>query len=205
MNSEKPTKDNGMKGGGSDAASRISAAIGDVSGVKPVHLWHPPYCGEIDMRIAADGRWFYQGSLIQRAAMVRLFASILRKDPDRYVLVTPVEMVGITVEDVPFAAVELQRMPTEAGCELRIRTSLDDWITVDETHALEFRTDSTAGLKPYVHVRDGLLARFTRSLAHELLDLAEVRELQGVDVLGVASGLSFFPIVPANQAAGDAT
>ena len=92
------------------ALERLSAALGDVArrkGLPPVERWNPAYCGEIDMRIAADGTWFYNGTPIGRPALVRLFASILRKDPERHVLVTPVERVGITVEDAPFQAVEM--------------------------------------------------------------------------------------------------
>src|SRR5687767_9172585 len=81
---------------------------GNRRGLPPVERWNPAYGGEIDMRIAADGTWHYKGSRIGRAALVKLFSTILRKDPDRYVLVTPVERVGIVVDDAPFVAVEME-------------------------------------------------------------------------------------------------
>src|SRR5215218_8579561 len=87
------------------ALARLAEALGSETtrkGPPPVEKWNPPYCGEIDMRIAADGTWFYNGTPIGRPALVRLFASVLRRDPDRFVLVTPVERLGVTVEDAPF-------------------------------------------------------------------------------------------------------
>src|SRR4051812_50177890 len=104
-----PEKPAGMATG-AGALERLSAALGDVArrkGLPPVERWNPAYCGEIDMRIDADGTWFYNGTPIGRPALVKLFASVLRKDPERYVLVTPVERVGIEVADVPFMAVEM--------------------------------------------------------------------------------------------------
>src|SRR6202008_2881853 len=104
-------------------------------GLPPVHLWNPPYCGEIDMRIAADGTWFYQKTPIGRAALVKLFASVLKREGDRYFLVTPVEKCGITVDEAPFRAVELAVEGAESGAEsgaagqvLRFRTNVDDWV-----------------------------------------------------------------------------
>ncbi len=104
----------------------------------PVHLWNPPYCGEIGLRIAADGIWFYQGSPIGRMPLVKLFASILRKDPERYVLVTPVEKIGIEVEDAPFLAVELEQRERDGRAVLAFRTNVDDWVEVDADHPLRF-------------------------------------------------------------------
>src|SRR3954463_9659459 len=103
-----------------------NAAAG--KGLPPVHLWNPPFCGDLDMRIARDGTWFYNGTPIGRPALVRLFSTILRKDEDRYVLVTPVEKVGIQVEDAPFLAVELAQEKRENGRALRFRTNVDDWV-----------------------------------------------------------------------------
>ena len=97
----------------------VAAARAAGRGSAPVHLWNPPFCGDIGMRIARDGAWFYQGTPIGRPAMVRLFSTILRRDPDRYVLVTPVEKVGIEVEDAPFLAVEMAVEEGPAGPALR--------------------------------------------------------------------------------------
>ena len=157
-------------------------------GPAPVDQWHPPFCGAIDMRIAADGTWFYQGSPISRPALVTLFASILRRDPDGYVLVTPVECVGISVDDVPFLAVEMAR---DEGGALHFRTNVDDLVAVDADHPLRFETDADGGLKPYVRVRGDLWARLTRALVHDLVELAEERN----GLFGVPSGDQFFPIV----------
>ena len=181
----------------------LAAAVGatNTRGPAPVHLWHPPYCGEIDMRIAADGTWFYAGTPIARPAMVALFARILRRDPERHVLVTPVECVGITVEDAPFVAVAM----AAADGALRFVTNMGDEVEAGPDHPLRFATDADGGVKPYVHVRGdsrgdlrgGLWARLTRSLAIDLLD----RAVEEGGSLGVRSGSTFFSIAPAGTAA----
>jgi uncharacterized protein len=171
------------------------AAKARVKGPPPVHLWNPPYCGEIDMRIAADGAWFYLGTPIGRPAMVKLFASILRKDPDRFVLVTPVEMVGIQVEDAPFAAVEL----TANAGNLTFRTNVDDVVTAGDDHPLRFERGAAGGIKPYVLVRGGLWARATRAVFLELAERAVTRTIEGTDHFGVESGGSFFPMALASE------
>lgn len=139
----------------------------------PVERWNPAYCGEIDMRIAADGRWFYMGTSIDRPALVRLFASILRRDPSGHVLVTPVERVGIIVEDAPFLAVEMADVTGGAGPTLAFRTNLDEIVVAGPEHPLKFELDAKAGLKPYIRVRGELWARLTRSLAFELAERFE--------------------------------
>ncbi len=166
----------------------LLASVGGLAarGPAPVHLWHPPFCGDIAMSIAADGTWFYGGSPIDRPAMVRLFASILRKDEARFVLVTPVECVGIAVEDAPFAAVAM----AEHEGRLSFVTNLGDEVEVDDAHPLRFETDAGGGVKPYVLVRGGLWARLTRSLAIELLDRAE--EVNGTPA--IRSGEAVFAI-----------
>jgi uncharacterized protein len=172
------------------------AAKAKTKGPPPVHLWNPPYCGEIDMRIASDGTWFYQGTPIGRPAMVKLFASILRKDPERHVMVTPVEMLGITVDDAPFIAVEMRR---EEGPALTFRTNVDDEITASAEHPIRFEREATGGLKPYVLVRGGLWAKASRPVYLELVDVAEVRPVEGKDMLGVESKGVFFPMAPASE------
>lgn len=134
----------------------------------PVEKWNPDYCGAIDMRIARDGRWFYMGTPINRLPLVKLFASILRKDGDQHVLVTPVERVGIEVEDAPFLAVEMDEMAGENGETLAFRTNLDEIVVLDAAHPLRFEMDQDGGLKPYIRVRGDLWARATRSLAYDL-------------------------------------
>jgi hypothetical protein len=165
----------------------------------PVELWRPPFCGDIDMRIARDGAWFYQGTLIGRPALVRLFSTILRKDPERYVLVTPVERVGITVEDAPFVAVEMDVMGESSTQVLRFRTNVDDWVKVDAAHPLRFEPAEADGIKPYVLVRGGLWAVVKRALWLDLVALGEIREHDGLQRFGVVSSEAFFPLAKADE------
>lgn len=197
------------------ALARLSAALGEVTkggakrGPPPVERWNPPYCGEIDMRIAADGTWFYNGTPIGRPALVRLFASILRRDeePDagpegrRYVLVTPVERVGIQVEDAPFLAVEMAVEGEGEARRVAFRTNVDDLVAVDAEHALRFERDPEGGFRPYLHVRRDLWARLTRALAYDLVDLCEERALADGVWFGLAAGGTFHRIVPASEVA----
>src|SRR6476661_10276165 len=153
-------------------------------GPPPVDLWNPPFCGDIDMRVATDGTWFYQKTPIGRLPLVKLFASVLKREGDKYFLVTPVEKVGIVVEDAPFLAVEMQ---AEKG-GLAFRTNVDDWVAAGPGHALRFDLDAaTGGLKPYLHVRRGLWAKVTRALFYDLVELGEERALDGKAMFGVAS------------------
>jgi uncharacterized protein len=178
------------------AALAAAASAAGGKGLPPVHLWNPPDCGDIGMRIAADGTWFYQGSPIGRPALVRLFSTILRKDPDRHVLVTPVEMVRVEVEDAPFIAVELHASEEGGRQMLRFRTNVDDWTLAAEATPLRFEREASGGLRPYVLVRGGLWARASRPVYLELVDLAEARAVDGIEMLGVMSDGRFFPMAP---------
>lgn len=185
------------------ALSRLSAALGDLPkrGLPPVERWNPPYCGEIDIRIAADGTWFHNGTPIRREKLVRLFSTILRREPDgRTVLVTPVESVGITVEDAPFLAVEMAVEGEGPGRSIAFRTNVDDLVQVDGEHGLRFEQESDGALKPYLHVRRGLWALVTRALTFDLVDLAEERDLDGQAWLGIDAGGTFHRIAPAAEA-----
>jgi uncharacterized protein len=166
----------------------------------PVHLWNPPDCGDIDMRIAADGTWFYQKTPIGRPALVKLFASVLRRDGDRYFLVTPVEKCAIVVDDVPFLAVELEVEQGNGDQVLRFRTNVDDWVACGGDHALRFEPEpGTGGLKPYLHVRRGLWAKVTRALFFDLVALGEERDVGGKPMFGVVSMGAFFAMAGAEQ------
>ncbi|KAB1074843.1 DUF1285 domain-containing protein [Methylobacterium planeticum] len=183
--------------------NRLSAALGDrpKRGLPPVEAWNPPYCGEIDMRIAADGTWFHNGSPIRRPALVRLFSTILRREPDgRIVLVTPVESVGITVEDAPFVAVEMAVEGAGEARRIAFRTNVDDLVPLDAEHALRFEEDSEGGFRPYIHVRRGLWALLTRALAYDLVELGEEREVDGARWFGLAAAGTFHRIAPAEPA-----
>jgi hypothetical protein len=178
----------------------IAGAVGEVAakGAPPVHLWNPPFCGDIDMRIAADGTWYYLKTPIGRPALVKLFASVLKREADKYYLVTPVEKCGIVVEDAPFLAVEL-KVETQASHRiLHFRTNVDDWVACGPQHALRFEPEpETGGLKPYLHVRRQLWAKVTRALFYDLVELGEEREVGGQRMFGIASGLAFFAMQPA--------
>jgi hypothetical protein len=172
-------------------------------GPPPVHLWNPPFCGDIDMRIDANGLWFYMGTPIGRPALVKLFASVLKREDGRHYLVTPVEKVGIIVEDAPFSAVELTREAGAQGDILVLRTSVDDVVRVDGEHPLRFRIAPESGaLTPYVHVRRDLWARLTRAITYDLIEMGETRMVAGVAMFGVASGPEFYPMLPASDIEG---
>ncbi len=165
----------------------------------PVELWDPPFCGDIDMKIDADGTWFYQKTPIGRPALVRLFSTVLKREGDSYYLVTPVEKVGITVVDSPFLAVELKVAQDERGRVLAFRTNVEDWVEAGPGHALTFVPEpETGGLKPYLHVRRDLWAKVTRALFYDLVELGEEREVGGRAMFGVASAGEFFPMAEAS-------
>jgi uncharacterized protein len=169
-------------------------------GLPPVERWNPPFCGDLDMRIAADGTWFYLKTPIGRPALVKLFASVLKREGDNYFLVTPVEKCGITVDDAPFLAVELEIEDGGAGRVLHFRTNVDDWVACGPQHGLRFEPEiGTGGLKPYLHVRRDLWAKVTRALFFDLVEIGEEREVDGAAMFGVASMGTFFPMAPANQ------
>jgi hypothetical protein len=191
-----PLSQNGNKPPDEALAGLAEAATS--RGLPPVHLWNPPFCGDIDMRIAADGTWYYLGSPIGRPALVKLFSSILRKDPERHVLVTPVERVGIVVDDAPFLAVEMR---VEAG-RVGFRTQVDDLVWVDAEHPLRFEPGAAEGVKPYVRVRDELWALVKRPLFYDLVEIGVVEPVAGEDWFGVRSGGQFFPMRPAAEIAG---
>jgi uncharacterized protein len=168
-------------------------------GPPPVERWNPPFCGDIDMRIAADGTWFYQKTPIGRLALVKLFASVLKREGDKHFLVTPVEKVGIVVDDAPFLAVEMKTASGEEGRVLQFRTNVDDWVAAGPGHALRFELQpANGGLKPYLHVRRELWAKVTRPLFYDLVALGEEREVGGTMMFGVVSAGVFFAMAEAN-------
>jgi len=192
------------KEGQSDKAG-LDAIVGAATeaarrGPPPVHLWNPPFCGDLDMRIAADGIWYYLKTTIGRPALVRLFASVLKREGEKYFLVTPVEKCGITVDDAPFLAVELEVEVADQRRHLKFRTNVDDWVVCGPEHPLRFEPEpETGGLKPYLHVRRDLWAKVTRALFYDLVELGEVREVDGQRMFGIASAGEFFPMAPADS------
>ncbi len=161
-------------------------------GPPPVDKWNPPYCGDIGMAIRSDGTWFYTGSPIGRLSLVKLFASVLRKDADgRHYLVTPVEKVDVDVADAPFLAVEMEVRDPGPGQQLIFRTNVDDIVTVDASHPMRFARDVRSdGLKPYILVRGRLEALVTRALYYDLVEIA----VEDAGRLGIWSSGTFFPL-----------
>ena len=156
-----------------DAANPVQG-LGEIAktrGPAPVHLWNPPFCGDIDMRIAQDGTWFYLNSPIGRMPLVKLFAAVLRHDEDgKYYLVTPVEKCGIRVDDAPFVAIRMACDGRGREQTIRFETNVDDQVIVDRDHPLRFETEvGTDGLKPYVLVRTRLEALVSRALFYDLV------------------------------------
>ena len=171
-------------------------------GPPPVHLWNPPDCGDIAMRIASDGTWFYQASPIGRLGLVKLFASVLKREGGRYYLVTPVEKCGIVVDDAPFLAVEM-RVGNEANePQLMFRTNVEDVVAVDGEHPLRFESGASEGLKPYVRVRGDLWALVKRALFYDLVALGRTERVADEDWFGVRSSGLFFPMRPASEIEG---
>ena len=168
-------------------------------GLPPVERWNPPFCGDIDMRIGTDGTWFYQKTPIGRPALVKLFASVLKREGEKYFLVTPVEKVGIVVDDAPFIAVEMNTSGGNNGRVLQFRTNVDDWIPAGPDHALRFEPQpKTGGLKPYLHVRRDLWAKVTRALFYDLVALGEECDVNGKRMFGVFSQGEFFAMAEAS-------
>lgn len=187
------------KEGQSDLAAAVSGAM-HTKGPPPVHLWDPPYCGEIDMRIASDGIWFYQKTPIGRQALVKLFASVLKREDNRYFLVTPVEKCGIVVDDVPFLATRMYVEGEASNTILRFITNVDDEVVCGPEHPLRFEPEiGTGGLKPYLLVRRNLWAKVTRALLYDLVELGEERDVGTVRMYGVASQGHFFPMAPVDK------
>lgn len=174
-----------------DSLTATAQDVARLKGLPPVHLWNPAYCGEIDMRIAADGTWFYNGTPIGRPALVRLFSTILRKDPERFVLVTPVERVGIVVDDAPFIGVDAERTETDDGAVISVTTNVGDVFTLSADHPLRFMPEATGGQRPYALVRGALEAKIARAVFYRMVEWAEERDGQ----FGLVSHGTFFPII----------
>ena len=163
-------------------------------GLPPVHLWNPAHCGEIDIRIRKDGVWFHEGTPIGREALVRLFSTVLRKDPDGFHLVTPVEKMKIVVEDAPFIAIRVDRV----GEALVFQTNVGDTVEAGPDNAIRVEMDPKTGEpRPYLHVRRGLEALIARPVFYELVELATERETPDGPALGVESNGAWFAVGPA--------
>lgn len=187
--------------GKADSASGLEALISRAAqggrGLPPVDKWNPDYCGELDMEIRRDGTWFYMGTPIGRAPLVRLFSTVLRKDEDGFTyLVTPVERVRIRVEDAPFVAVEVAATGEGDNQVLTFRTNVGDVVEAGPDHPLRFEDeDETGGMKPYVHVRGRLEALVARPVMYELVAIGGEVMIDGVAMYAVRSHGMLFPMM----------
>ena len=194
----KSTDENAVK----PTADTIAAAAKAASkkGPPPVHLWNPEFCGDLDMRIARDGTWFYLGTPIGRKPLVKLFSSIIRKDGDDYFLVTPVEKVGITVDDAPFVAIDFEVEGSGQEQSLTFLTNVDDVATAGADHPIRVVRDAESGEpSPYVLIRRNLEALIDRKSFYRLVDLGVHEEHEGDRWFGIWSGGQFFPIIPSKE------
>ncbi len=183
-------------GPGADSLAAEARKHSKGGALPPVHLWNPDFCGDIDMRIARDGTWFYMGTPIGRKPLVRLFSTILRHDEDeKYYLITPVEKVGIQVDDAPFVAVAMEVEGQGQDQIIRFRTNVDDHVTLDKEHPLRVDYDpDTLEPSPYILVRTRLEALIARAVFYDLVEIAEQYEKDGKQQLGLWSAGTFFEI-----------
>lgn len=166
----------------------VAAAAASGRGAPPVHLWNPPHCGEIDIRIARDGTWYHEGSPIGRPALLRLFASVLRRDPDGFCLVTPAEKLRIAVDDAPFVAIGVE----EADGALRFATNVGDVVEAGSEHPIRVAGEPGGEPRPYVEVRRGLEALIARPVFYELAALGRVQQTPaGLRLEVVSKGQAF--------------
>ena len=181
------------------SADSIATAATQASkkGPPPVHLWNPPFCGDLDMRIARDGTWFYLGTPIGRKPLVKLFSSIIRRDGDDYFLVTPVEKVGITVDDAPFVAIDFDAVGAGENQTLTFTTQVDDTATAGPENPIRMTRDPETGEPaPYVLIRTNLEALIDRKSFYRLVDLGQVSKVDDANWFGVWSDGTFFPLIP---------
>ena len=166
-------------------------------GPPPVHLWNPPFCGDLDMRIARDGTWFYLGTPIGRAPLVKLFSSIIRKDGDDYFLVTPVEKVGIIVDDAPFVAVDFDVENKGLNQIINFHTHVGDEAIARKDNPIRVVRDKETGEpSPYILIRKNLEALIDRKSFYRLIELGSIQDFEGTNWFGIRSSEIFFPIIP---------
>jgi len=185
-----------------DSIAQSAQAVSK-KGPPPVHLWNPPFCGDLDMRIARDGTWFYLGTPIGRMPLVKLFSSIIRKDGDDYFLVTPVEKVGITVDDAPFLGIDYDVAGTGKNQVITFTTQVDDTAIAGPDHPIRVVRDPETGEpSPYVLIRANLEALIDRKSFYRLVDIGVHEEHEDERWFGVWSSGVFFPIIPSAELEG---
>lgn len=178
------------------SADSIATAIraAKTGGLPPVHLWQPPYCGDLDIRIKKDGTWFYLGTPIGRVKLARLFSTVLKKEGDDYFLVTPVEKIGIIVDDAPFLAVDFDVVGTGQDQVLTFQTSMGDTATLDADHPLRVAERASGEPAPYVEIRAGLEALIDRKSFFRLAELAVEHTIDDTPRIGLWSSGQFFAL-----------
>ncbi len=183
-----------------ESLAKAAKAVAKKGGLPPVHLWNPPYCGELDIRIARDGTWFYLGTPIGRKPLVRLFSTILKLEDGRYYLVTPVEKVGIRVDDAPFVAVDFTAEGAGRDQRLTFETNVGDFVTAGLEHPIRVVRDAGTGEpSPYVMVRAGLEALIDRKSFYRLVEIGAHEEHAGARWFGLWSAGQFFPVIPSAE------
>lgn len=181
----------------------LAAAAGSATpakGLPPVHLWNPPFCGDIDMEIRRDGTWFHEGTPIGRAPLVRLFSTILKREGDEYFLVTPVEKVRLRVIDTPFVAVDADVSGAEGTAKITFTTNVGDSVTAGPAHPITVTRDAVTGEpNPRIMVRSDLWARIDRKTFYRLIDIGSHQITDGTRWFGLWSGGTFFPVIPSSE------
>ncbi|WP_116085803.1 DUF1285 domain-containing protein [Tropicimonas sp. IMCC34011] len=180
-------------------AEAARAASGSGKG-PPLEAWDPPFCGDLDMEIRRDGTWFYEGTPIGRKALVKLFSTILWREGDAYFLKSPVEKVGIRVEDAPFVAEDAEIEGDGAEQMIRFTTQVGDAVTAGPDHPIRVERDAATGEpSPYVLIRRNLEALVDRKTFYRLVDAGTREEVEGTLWFGLRSGGTFFPIILASE------
>jgi len=183
-----------------DIAKAVKQATKGRRGPAAVHLWDPPFCGDLDIRISRNGQWWYLGTPIGRLELVELFASVLKREGDRYFLVTPVEKIGITVEDAPFVAVDFEVLAEGRDQRIVFKTNVGDEAVAGPEHPIRVIRDAETGEpSPYVHIRAGLEALIDRKSYYRLVEMCDVAPHDGAKWFGLWSSGQFFPIIPADE------
>ena len=190
----------GDPGAADSLAKAVKQATKGRRGPAPVHLWNPPYCGDLDIRIGRDGMWWYLGTPIGRKELVKLFASVLKLEDGRHYLVTPVEKIGITVDDAPFVAVDFEVADPGPNQAITFETNVGDRTVAGPENPIRVERDPATGEpSPYVHVRRGLEALIDRKSYYRLVEIGEDQEVDGKRWFGLRSGGVFFPIIPSKE------
>ncbi|MEM1382168.1 MAG: DUF1285 domain-containing protein [Pseudomonadota bacterium] len=183
-----------------DLAKAVKEAAKGQKGPPPVHLWDPPFCGDLDIRIARNGQWWYLGTPIGRLELVKLFASVLKLEDGKHFLVTPVEKIGITVDDAPFVAVDFQVNDPGPDQVITFETNVGDLSPAGTENPVRVVRDPDSGEpSPYIHIRRGLEALIDRKSYYRLVEIGEHETVEGESWFGLRSGRRFFPIIPSAE------